>query len=193
MKLLFNNESHLIKQCVKGQSKAQRELYEQYRVRMHKVCLGYSTDREMAKDMLQEGFIRVFQKIGSYKNQGSFEGWMRRVFVNTCLNYLLYNSVGTFMHIEFDSEMEPHLDVEVNQAIKSLGVSDFEIIIGRLPLGYRTVLNLYFVEGYTHEEIANSLEISIGTSKSQLAKAKRKLKENITDYFDEESLLEYAR
>lgn len=160
---------------------------------MHKVCLGYASDREMAKDMLQEGFIRVFKNIGGFKNQGSFEGWLRRVFVNSCLNYIRSNRPGQFIHIERDEVIEPHLEFQLNDAIKDLDVSDFEMIISKLPLGYRTVLNLYFVEGFTHDEIAASLEITTGTSKSQLAKAKRKLKENITDYFDEESLLTYAR
>ena len=160
---------------------------------MHKVCLGYAPDREMAKDMLQEGFIRVFKNIGGFKNNGSFDGWVRRVFVNSCLNYIRSNKIGTFIYLEKDEALEPHLEYEENNALNDLDVNDFEVIISKLPLGYRTVLNLYFVEGYTHEEIAKSLEISTGTSKSQLAKAKRKLKNNINDYFDRESLLAYAK
>lgn len=193
MKLLSNNDSHLIKQCVKRKPKGQRELYEKYRVKMHKVCLGYASDREMAKDMLQEGFIRVFSNINTYKNKGSFEGWMRRIFVNTCLNYIRNNRIGSFMHVEFDSGMEEYLESESNKALKHLDVHDFEVIVSKLPLGYKTVLNLYFVEGFTHEEIAKSLGISIGTSKSQLAKAKRSLRSNISEHFDQESLVAYAR
>ena len=94
---------------------------------------------------------------------------------------------------EKDDVIEPHLDHSVNAAIDILNTSDFEMIISKLPLGYRTILNLFFVEGYTHEEIAQNLEISIGTSKSQLSKAKQKLKTNIKDYFDQESLLAYAK
>lgn len=193
MKLLLNNDAQLIKQCAKGNRKAQRELYETYQVVMHKVCLGYASDREMAKDMLQEGFIRVFKNIGSFKNNGSFEGWMRRVFVNSCLNYIRSNKLGQLVYLEDDNELEPFLQNNNNDALAKLDVNDFEIIISKLPLGYRTVLNLYFVEGYTHEEIAKSLGITTGTSKSQLAKAKRKLRNNIDEYFDKESLLAYAR
>ncbi len=193
MKLLINSDRQLIKKCAKGDRKAQRALYDQYNLKMHKVCLGYATDREMAKDMLQEGFIRAFKNIGSYEHKGSFEGWLRRVFVNSCLNYIRSNHVGSFIHIERDTTMEAHLDYSENTALDTLDTNDFELIISKLPLGYRTVLNLYFVEGYTHEEIATSLEISVGTSKSQLSKAKQKLKENIDEYFDEESLLAYAR
>jgi len=160
---------------------------------MHKVCLGYASDREMAKDMLQEGFIRVYKNIGSFKNNGSFDGWVRRVFVNSCLNYIRSNRIGNFIYLEKDEALEPHLAHEENDALNQLDVNDFEIIISKLPLGYRTVLNLFFVEGYTHDEIAKSLEITTGTSKSQLAKAKRKLRNNIDDYFDKESLLAYAK
>lgn len=193
MRLIVNSDSHLIKQCIRGNKKAQFDLYDRYKVKMFKVCLGYSTDREMAQDMLQEGFIRVFNNISSYKQKGSFDGWVRRVFVNSCLNYIRSNKVGTYVCIEKDDVIEPHLDHSVNAAIDSLDTSDFEMIISKLPLGYRTILNLFFVEGYTHEEIAQNLEISIGTSKSQLSKAKQKLKTNIKDYFDQESLLAYAK
>ena len=193
MRLIVNSDSHLIKQCIRGNKKAQFELYDRYKVKMFKVCLGYSTDREMAQDMLQEGFIRVFNNISSYKQKGSFDGWVRRVFVNSCLNYIRSNKVGTYVCLEKDDVIELHLDHSVNAAIDSLDTSDFEMIISKLPLGYRTILNLFFVEGYTHEEIAQNLEISIGTSKSQLSKAKQKLKTNIKDYFDQESLLAYAK
>jgi RNA polymerase sigma factor (sigma-70 family) len=160
---------------------------------MHKVCLGYASDREMAKDMLQEGFIRVFNNIGSFKNNGSFEGWMRRVFVNSCLNYIRSNKLGQLVYLEKDENLEPFLSNDENDALAKLDVNDFEVIISKLPLGYRTVLNLYFVEGYTHGEIAKSLGVTTGTSKSQLAKAKRKLRNNIDEYFDKETLLAYAR
>ena len=193
MRLIVNSDSHLIKQCIRGNKKAQFDLYDRYKVKMFKVCLGYSTDREMAQDMLQEGFIRVFNNISSYKQKGSFDGWVRRVFVNSCLNYIRSNKVGTYVCLEKDDVIEPYLDHSVNAAIDSLDTSDFEMIISKLPLGYRTILNLFFVEGYTHEEIAQNLEISIGTSKSQLSKAKQKLKTNIKDYFDQESLLAYAK
>jgi RNA polymerase sigma factor (sigma-70 family) len=193
LKLLLNNDAKLIKQCAKGNRKAQRELYETYQVVMHKVCLGYASDREMAKDMLQEGFIRVFNNIGSFKNNGSFEGWMRRVFVNSCLNYIRSNKLGQLVYLEKDENLEPFLSNDENDALAKLDVNDFEVIISKLPLGYRTVLNLYFVEGYTHGEIAKSLGVTTGTSKSQLAKAKRKLRNNIDEYFDKETLLAYAR
>lgn len=193
MKLVVNSDSHLIRQCVRGNKKAQYELYERYQIQMFKVCLGYSADREMARDMLQEGFIRVFNNIGSYKKKGSFDGWVRRVFVNSCLNYIRRNKVGSYIYLERDEVIEPHLEHSFNDALGRLDINDFEIIISKLPLGYRTILNLFFVEGFTHEEIALNLEISVGTSKSQLSKAKRKLKTNINEYFDQESLIAYAK
>ena len=193
MKLVVNSDSHLIKQCIRGNKKSQYELYERYKSPMFKVCLGYAPDRLMAEDMLQEGFIRVFNNLGSFKKKGSFDGWVRRVFVNNCLNYIRTNKIGSYVYIEKDNIMENFLDWDVNTALSQLEIEDFEIIISKLPLGYRTVLNLFFVEGFTHQEIAKSLEISPGTSKSQLAKAKKKLSENINEYFDSESLLAYAK
>lgn len=193
MKLVVNSDSHLIKNCIRGNKKAQYELYERYRSPMFTVCLGYASDRDMAEDMLQEGFIRVFNNLKSFKKKGSFDGWVRRVFVNNCLNYIRTNKIGSYVYIEKDNQLENFLDWDVNTALSQLEVEDFEIIISKLPLGYRTVLNLFFVEGFTHQEIAKNLEISTGTSKSQLAKAKKKLRENINDYFDSESLLAYAK
>ncbi len=193
MKLVVNSDSHLIKNCIRGNKKAQYELYERYRSPMFTVCLGYASDRDMAEDMLQEGFIRVFNNLKSFKKKGSFDGWVRRVFVNNCLNYIRTNKIGSYVYIEKDNQLENFLDWDVNTALSQLEVEDFEIIISKLPLGYRTVLNLFFVEGFTHQEIAKNLEISTGTSKSQLAKAKKKLRENINEYFDSESLLAYAK
>jgi len=193
LKLVVNSDSHLIKNCIRGNKKAQYELYERYRSPMFTVCLGYASDRDMAEDMLQEGFIRVFNNLKSFKKKGSFDGWVRRVFVNNCLNYIRTNKIGSYVYIEKDNQLENFLDWDVNTALSQLEVEDFEIIISKLPLGYRTVLNLFFVEGFTHQEIAKNLEISTGTSKSQLAKAKKKLRENINEYFDSESLLAYAK
>ena len=166
-------EDAIIRGCIKNQAVAQRELYLQYSPKMLAVCYRYAHNREDAEDMLQEGFIKVFTQIGRFENRGSFEGWIRKIIVHTCINILKknkkFNESVDLIHahsVALKEDSIPAL-VQVKQIVECIRL---------LPTGYRTVLNLFAIEGYSHEEIAEELGISIGTSKSQLFKAREYLK-----------------
>lgn len=163
----------LISQCKQQDRKAQEKLYREYSGKFFTLCLKYSANYEQAKDNLQDGFIKIFQNISQYKGKGSFEGWMTRVIINTTLKK--YQNKSIFLTINEEHLEEP--EVEVDEESLS---ADFLIqIIQELPDRYRLVFNLYTMEGYSHKEIAELLNISEGTSKSNLARARIKLKERI--------------
>lgn len=168
-------EQDLILLCVKGDAKAQKQLYDQYSKLMFGICLRYSNTYEEAKDILQDGFVKVFTRIGQFSFQGSFEGWMKRVFVNTALEY--YRSQKNHMyHEDVNAAFEqPHHDYTIDH------ISRKEILdmIQCMAPGYRNVLNLYIIEGYSHAEIAEMLGINEGTSKSQLSRARILLQQAI--------------
>jgi RNA polymerase sigma factor (sigma-70 family) len=161
-------EYELIKKCANGDRKAQKMLYENYARVMYGVCLRYCSDKEEAKDILQEGFIKVYNKINQFAFNGSFEGWMKRVFVNTALEYYRVNKIHMY-HSDADAANEnPHHDYTVERMSQK---EILEVMNGLAP-GYRMVLNLFIVEGYGHAEIAEMMGISEGTSKSQLSRAR---------------------
>jgi RNA polymerase sigma factor (sigma-70 family) len=139
------------------------------------VCLRYSTDHTEAEDMLQEGFVRVFRYIKQYKSEGSFEGWIKRIVVNAALR-ILQKKV-----IRFSEMTEELRDIRQQDAgiLSSLNEREILKLISNLPPGYRIIFNLYVLEGYSHDEIAVLLKINSGTSRSQLAKARRTLQEQI--------------
>ena len=146
----------------------QRELYDRFAPKMYGVCLRYAGNAEEAEDILQEGFIKVFNKIGSFRSEGSFEGWIRRIFVNTAIE-----------HYRKKIYLQPITDYEEStvegkylSVLDNLAEKDIIQLVQQLSPGYRTVFNMYVVEGYTHRQIAEILGISEGTSKSQLSRAK---------------------
>jgi RNA polymerase sigma factor (sigma-70 family) len=167
----------LIKRCKAGERKAQGLLYKQFASKMLGVCCRYATDRMEAEDMLQNGFIKVFQKIDDYRGDGSFEGWIRRIMVHCSIEY--YRKHHKMMQVV-------ELDESHNQASGSplatakLAAKDLLVLIQQLPPGYRIVFNLYAIEGYSHKEIAEMTGITEGASKSQLSRARAVLKEQIT-------------
>ena len=163
------NEKELIEACKNNDVRAQKLLYETFARKMMSVCLRYADNREMAEDFLQDGFIKVFSSIRSYSYEGSFEGWMRRIFVNTSLGYLRKNNV---LSEAVPVESAIQLDNRDISALERMEVAELRRCIDQLPDGYRVVLNLYAVEGYSHKEIAQMLGISEGTSRSQYARAK---------------------
>jgi RNA polymerase sigma factor (sigma-70 family) len=171
----FNNEQELISACLESNGKAQEFLYNKYSRVMFGICLRYSNTYDEAKDILQDGFIKVFTKLGQFGFQGSFEGWMKRIFVNTALEY--YRSQKNHMyHDDVENAFDlPHHDYTIDKISKAEIIA---IIQGMAP-GYRNVLNLYIIEGYSHAEIAEMLMISEGTSKSQLSRARVILQEAI--------------
>lgn len=165
--------SQLIKGCIKGKRVAQKQLYNLYSPKMFGVCRRYSKDYHEAEDLLQEGFIKVFNNIHKFRGDGSFEGWVRRIFVNTAIEH--YRK-GNQLYL-INENIISYVEVEDNNAISKLAVDDIMKLVNGLSPGYRTVFNLFAIEGYSHKEIASMLGISEGTSKSQLARARFVLKE----------------
>ncbi len=168
-------EYELIKGCIKQDSACQRLLFEQYAGKMMTVCLRYAQDAMEAEDMLQEGFIRVFNYIDQFKFEGSFEGWIRRVIVNTALKHLQKKRLS-FTEINDNNQQSPKLE---SYAYSNLDEEELMKLINQLPTGYKTIFNLNIIEGYSHEEIAKMLDIQPSTSRSQLVKARKMLQNQI--------------
>ncbi|MBB6001762.1 sigma-70 family RNA polymerase sigma factor [Arcicella rosea] len=165
---LFQTEEALVKACQKGDPKAQRRVYEKYSPKMLGICFRYVHDEFEAEEIMIEGFVKVFDKINSFKLEGSFEGWIRRIMVNESLMYLRSNKKTQF-EVSYDQILyEP----EPEQFKTDLETKDLLKLIEKLPTGYRTVFNLYAIEGFSHAEIANQLGITESTSKSQLSRAR---------------------
>lgn len=163
----------LIERCKQNETQAQSQIYKLFANKLYSVCLKYSRNRAEAEDNLQDAFITIFNKVNQYKNRGSFEGWAKRITVNTALQR--YRSPGVFDII--NEEQIQDVSVEIDEDTISLDYL-LEIIQG-LPDRYRLVFNLYAMDDYSHKEIAKMLGISIGTSKSNLARARLILKEKI--------------
>ncbi len=168
-------EHELIKGCIRQDSNCQRMIFEKHAGKMMGVCLRYAQDSMEAEDMLQDAFIKVFQYISQFKFEGSFEGWIRRIVVNTAIRHLERKKL-IFKEIDDHSPLNPQIDP---QAYTHLGEDDLLKLISQLPDGYRMVFNLSVIEGYSHEEIANMLNIQAGTSRSQLVKARKMLQSQI--------------
>ncbi len=178
---LFDQEAQMVKALRKGDPKAQRQLYDRYASRMLGVCIRYVGDHMTAEDVLVEGFMKVFDKIGQFKSEGSFEGWMRRIMVNESLGYLRQRK-----RIQEDAILDEAQQVVDNSlADEALETEEMLQMIDTLPTGYRTVFNLYAIEGYTHAEIAEKLGITESTSKSQLHRARAMLQQLVTDWENE--------
>lgn len=161
-------ESDLIRGSIEGDPRMQEELYRRFSPKMYAVCLRYSGHAEDAQDILQEGFIKVYRNLERFRGEGSFEGWMRRIFVNTAIEHYR-KAINLYPVTEQQEENVPDREWS---AFDRLTAKDLTAMIQTLSPGYRTVFNLYVVEGYTHREIGEMLGISEGTSKSQLARAK---------------------
>jgi RNA polymerase sigma factor (sigma-70 family) len=162
------SETDLIEGCIKGDRKMQEVLYNRFSAKMYAVCLRYSGKAEDAQDILQEGFIKVYKNLHRFRREGSFEGWMRRIFVNTAIEH--YRRSANFYPVS--ESQENNIEDQSWSAFDKLAAKDLIRLIQELAPGYRTVFNMYVVEGYSHREIAEMLGISEGTSKSQLARAK---------------------
>jgi len=166
----------LVKRCKAGQRAAQELLYKQFAAKMLGVCMRYATDKMEAEDMLQNGFIKVFQKMADYRGEGSFEGWVRRIMVHSSIEY--YRRHHKMMQM-VDMEGAGHEPAVNAAAASSLEAKDLLVLIKALSPGYRMVFNLYAIDGYSHKEIAEIMGISEGASKSQLSRARAILKEKI--------------
>jgi RNA polymerase sigma factor (sigma-70 family) len=176
----MRNEADLIEGCIRGDRKMQYELYERFAPKMFGVCLRYASNNEEAEDILQEGFIKVFKKIGSYRNEGSFEGWIRRIFVNTAIEHFRRKT-----HLQPITEKEENtVEGKYLSVLDTLAEKDIVQLVQQLSPGYRTVFNMYVIEGYSHKQIAEELGISEGTSKSQLSRAKQILQDLVRKHIE---------
>jgi RNA polymerase sigma factor (sigma-70 family) len=167
-------EEAILKGCLQNDPTAQRELYNRYSPKMLSVCYRFAHNREDAEDMLQEGFIKIFSQMHTFGNRGAFEGWIRRIVVHTCINVLKKNKRFTesvdIIHataVQVREESVPSI-VQAKQIVECIRM---------LPIGYRTVLNLYAIEGYSHREIGTMLDIEESTSRSQYTRAKAMLQD----------------
>lgn len=169
----------IIQGCREGDSEARRELYERYATAMFSLVRRYVRQRTAAEDVFHDGFVTLYTKIGDFRGTGSFEGWMRRIFVTAALNYLRKESARGAVD-EDVSELPPgSVGGAPPEAVERLSDKELMRLVERLPEGFRMVLMLYSVEGYTHAEIAQMLSISESTSRSQLLRAKARLAELI--------------
>ena len=177
------SESDLISGCIEGNRRMQEELYRRFSPRMYAVCLRYAGASEEAQDILQEGFIKIFKKLDTFRSEGSFEGWIRRIFVNTAIEHFRRKK---YLQPVTEKE-ESTLEGNYLSVLDNLAERDILDLVQQLSPGYRTVFNMYVVEGYTHKEIGDLLGISEGTSKSQLSRAKVILQEMVKKFLEEKS------
>ncbi|MBX7094385.1 MAG: sigma-70 family RNA polymerase sigma factor [Flavobacteriales bacterium] len=163
------NDEQLIRECLEGRPGAQKALYDRFSRKMMGVCLRYSASYEEAQDILQDGFVKVFEKLKSFNGMGSFEGWVRRIFVNTALD--------AYRKSKQERQMQDIDDVGYalssgHDIVSDISAEDLLKILQKIPAGYRMVFNLYVIEGYSHKEIGDQLGITESTSKSQFSRAR---------------------
>jgi RNA polymerase sigma factor (sigma-70 family) len=170
------DEATMIEGCISGNPRAQKQLYDKFSGKMMGVCLRYCSNTDEAEDALQEGFVKVFTKISEFKRDGSFEGWIRRIMVNTALDLLRKNKKHAF-NASID-DVNVHL-TDGETALNQLAAEDLLQLLSKLPTGYRVVFNMFAIEGFSHKEIAEHLGVTESTSKSQYSRARAFLKESL--------------
>ncbi len=170
----MTTETDLIKGCIEGDRRIQKELYDRFSPKMYAVCLRYMGNADDAQDILQEGFIKVYKNLERFRGEGSFEGWIRRIFVNTAIEQIRKKKMDVSL-----TEKEETIEYKSVSATDNINEKDLLKIVSELSPGYRSVFNMYVVEGFSHKEIGELLGISEGTSKSQLARARMILQERI--------------
>ncbi len=173
-----NFDLKLIESCRKGDRAAQKVLYDRLAPRMFSLCIRYVGDRDLAQDMLQEGFITLFTRLDSYKGEGSFEGWARKIFVTTVLMELRRKDT---LKMSEDLESVKGMKTEVTSQMQNIGYKDLMRLISELPPGFRTVFNMYAIEGFSHKDIGDMLGISETTSRTQLSRARTWLQNKIKE------------
>ena len=170
---------NIVEGCKRGKNRYQEELYRLLAPRMYGLCLKYANDKDDAKDIMQDGFIKVFQKIDQFSEKGSFEGWVRRIMINTALEK--YRSQVTIYSLD---ERMPLSDEGIHSSvIEDLSAEELLGLVRHLTPRYRMVFNLYAIEGYNHKEIGEMLGISEGTSKSNLSRARMILQEKVKELY----------
>jgi RNA polymerase sigma-70 factor (ECF subfamily) len=181
------NELQIIAGCKEQKRQAQRILYEKYARKMYGICLRYSSHQADAQDLLQDGFMKVFAHIGSFQEKGSFEGWLKRIFINLSLENL--RKKKSIFQSTDDIQNIPDVVDESTEDNQMYKISEVELLkmVQELPRGYSAVFNLYAIEDYSHKEIAEMLDISEGTSRSQYVRARQMLQEKVKQYIKERS------
>lgn len=175
-----STENDLINGSIAGDRRIQEMLYQRFAPKMYAVCLRYSNNSDDAQDLLQEGFIKVFRNLEKFRKEGSFEGWIRRVFVNTAIEHYRRK-----INLNTISEKEERTIEDGSwNVLDQMAAKDIIELVQELSPGYRSVFNMYVIEGYSHKEIGDMLEISEGTSKSQLARAKAILQKKVQEHLD---------
>jgi len=171
---LHTEEKELIEQAVENNRHAQHQIYYKFSPKMLGVCRQYIKDLHLAEDVMITAFMKVFTNLKNFKHEGSFEGWIRRIMVNECISFLRVQKKVKFLEDEnFQEESSNNIESQFS-------VADIQFLIDSLPDGYKMVFNLYAIEGYKHQEIAEMLQIKEGTSKSQLSHARKILQNNIS-------------
>lgn len=171
------NEQQLIASCKRGDRIGQKELYNRFARKMMGVCYRYVNDMETASDLLQDGFVKVFQSLDSYSGTGSFEGWVRKIFVNCALEFLRKTDV-----LRNAADLDDRLELahsDNSSVISSMTAKELMDLVHELPPGFRTVFNLFAIEGYSHKEIGDMLNITESTSRSQFTRARQLLQKKI--------------
>lgn len=164
-------EKELIERCLAGEKKAEKLLYQQYAGKMMSVCMRYMGSRSKAEDILQEGFMKLFKSLNKFSFSGSFEGYVRRIMVNCAFRELnRFRNKNEFFGYEYETT-----ESKASNVVQKMAVDDIMKLISRLPEGYRMVFNLYIIDGYSHREIADMMNIAESTSRSQLTKARKML------------------
>ena len=180
----MSNETHddisLINACSNGDHNAFTKIYNKYAGIMYSICLRYMNSHNDAQDALQEGFIKVFNKISTYSFTGSFEGWMKKIFIHTSIELIRKKKYHQNIENINDSELSRTAKIEVGD----LDAKKLIDVIQELPQGYRTVFNMYIIDGYSHKEISELLNISESTSKTQLFKARKQLQVKLKEWFE---------
>jgi RNA polymerase sigma-70 factor (ECF subfamily) len=170
---LHQEERELIELAVENNRHAQHKIYSKFSPKMLSVCRQYIKDLHQAEDIMIMAFMKVFTNLNKFKHEGSFEGWIRRIMINECISYIRVHKKVKFI------EDENYFEERFNNIESQFSVDDIQFLIDNLPDGYKMVFNLYCVEGFKHQEIAELLGISEGTSKSQLSHARKVLQDNI--------------
>lgn len=179
------SEEQLVRRCLKNDRGAADELYRRFAPKMYGICLRFARNQAEAEDLLQEGFIKVFSYLGTFRYDGSLEGWVRRIIVNNSINYYRQKSPW-FENVE--TSREANREMSDCDVVSALSAEELLGFIRQLPEGYRMVFNLYVIEGYLHKEIAEMLGISESTSKTQLLKARKALQEKINNVVYEQAV-----
>lgn len=173
----INNISHLINECLQNNRQAQKVIYEKFSPKMLSLCVYYINDLQQSEDVMLGGFFKVFTKLNQYSNKGSFEGWIRKIMVYECISYLRKKN-----RLVFTDNIEIYEPIVENEIELTISVENLQNYINRLPEGCKIVFNMYVIEGYKHAEIADILNVTVGTTKTQLSRARKALKKMVTQH-----------